>query len=288
MIGSRVLAAATLLAIAVVLGGGGPRPEVAQAANAAIADAAERTLAAIDRLEAELGLAVDDGRAGAARVVAGDADPAERLAAAADRSLGAAPTANVLRDALADLASARIASRPDAAALPRAPDSGELQSISGQLGEAAVAGADFARMRRRAEALSDGLVDALDAVAAGRLDEADERLRVALDVVGEVRERQDVAPVLAVWADTTDAMIRAMQRLVGAVRADDPERAASARADFERAARDSEEADRSLRIGIGEAGSAQTAVPLGRLARVLVDLEELAAEVRAVRAGVSR
>ena len=72
---------------------------------------------------------------------------------------------------------------------------------------------------------------------------------------------------LSVWIDTADAMIRAMQRLVDAVRAGDAERAEAARADFDAAAEDAAEADRALRIGLGEAGSAITAVPLQRLAR---------------------
>jgi hypothetical protein len=286
MIGSRALAAAGVLALVVVLGGGAPRPEVAHAARAAVLGAADRTIAAIGQLEEDLGQAVDAGRTGAARVVAGDGDPAERLVAAGERALGAAPSANALRDALRDLERARNARDPVAVPLPPAPDATELLSISGQLNEAAAAGTDFAEMRRRAEALSGELVDALDAAADGRLEEADEQLAAALVVVDEVREWEEVNRVLTVWVDTADAMIRAMQRLVDAVRAGAPERAAAARAAFDDAARDSVEADRSLRIGLGEVGSAQTAVPLRRLARLLVELEELKSDVGAVREGV--
>ncbi len=288
MIGSRVLAAATLLALLFALDGGGPRPEVTAAAHAAVVSAGERTAAAIDQLESELGSAIDAGRAGSARVVAGDADPAERLSTAAERTLAAATAANRLEAALVELQRARLALRPDADALSPAPSDGTLLSISGQLSESAEAGAAFADMRRRAEGLSQALVDALDAAAAGRFGEADQLLDAALGVVAEVSEWEDDAPVLATWIDTTDAMIRAMRRLVDAVRADDPGRAADARAAFDTAARDSAEADRSLRIGLGEAGSAQTSVPLGRLARALAELQELSLDVGAVLEASSR
>jgi hypothetical protein len=281
-----MLAAASLLALAVALGGGGPRPEVAVAANAAIVDAAGRARMAIDELRAELQPAVDAGRTGSARIVAGNSDPAGPLRTAAERTLAATASANALRDALLELERARVAGDPDAVPLPPAPDGTDLLSISGQLDEAAVAGAGFAEMRGRAEGLAASLIDALDATAAGRLDEADEQLARALVVVGEVREWLDVARVLTVWVDTSDAMIRAMQRLIDAVRDGDPERAAAARAAFDDAAGESVEADRSLRIGLGEAGSSQAAVPLSRLAGLLAALDELEADVDAVRVGV--
>jgi hypothetical protein len=283
MIGSRVLAAAVATGLVVGMGGGGPRPEVARTANAAIVDAADRTLAAIDRLQAELAPAVDAGRSGAARVVAGAEDPSEPLAVAAKNALAAVPAATDLRQALESLERARRALRPGAEPLPPAPDGGGLTSIAAQLDDAAGAGATFAETRRRAEAVSASLVDALEAAAAGELDEAGERLVVAQAAVEELRAWEDDERVLSVWIGTADAMIRAMQRLVDAVRADDPEEAEAAQADFDAAAESAPEADRALRIGVGEAGSALTAVPLRRLARVLAALDELEAAVRAAR-----
>jgi hypothetical protein len=282
MIGSRVLAAAAIALLAVVVGAGAPRPEVAAAANASVAVAADRALDAIDRLEAELAPAVDAARTGSARVVAGEEDPAEPLAAAAEMVLAATPTAVEVREALGDLDRSRAALDPGAAPL-RAPDGGDLASIAGQLGEAGEAGARFAESRRHAEAVSGALVDALDAAAAGQPDEAHQQLLVALVAVDELRAWEDDAPALSVWIDTVDAMIRAMQRLVDAVRAGDAGAAEAAEAAFAEAAEGGTEADRALRIGLGESGSGVTAVPVGRLADSLEALSELEVAVRAAR-----
>jgi hypothetical protein len=288
MIGSRILAAASLVALAIVLGGGAPRPELARAANAAVVDAADRTLAGIARLEAELLPAIDSATAGAARVVAGDRDPAEPLSQAADGVLRADSVATEVRVALADLDRARAALDPDADRLPPAPHGGELSSLSAQLGAAGDAGASFAETRRGAEGLSAGLIAALDAVAAGRLGAADDQLTAALAAIEGVRALEVNAPVLSVWVDTVDAMIGAMQRLVDAVRANDPGVAEAAQARFAEAAEGAVEADRALRIGLNEAGSAVTGVPLRRLANVAGSLDELEQAVRAARAEASR
>ncbi len=206
------------------------------------------------------------------------------LAAAAESALGAEETAGEVREALADLERARIALDPGAEPLPAAPDGGELASIAAQLGDAAEIGASFAETRRRAEGVSAGLVGALDAAAAGEPDDAHEQLLIGLEAVDELRAWEDDAPVLSAWIDTADAMIRAMQRLVDAVRSNDAGEAEAAQADFEAAAEGAPEADRALRIGLGEAGNALTAVPLGRLADTLRALDELEAAVRGARA----
>ena len=78
------MVAAGAVAMIVVLGGGGPRPEIARDTNAAIVAAADNSLVAIDRLEAELAAALAAARLGGARVVAGQSDPAEPLASASD------------------------------------------------------------------------------------------------------------------------------------------------------------------------------------------------------------
>jgi hypothetical protein len=278
-----MLVAPTVVTLVLALGGGAPRPEAVIASNVAVASAADRTLDAIDRLEAELAPAVDTARAGSARVVAGEDDPAEPLAAAAELLVAAAPAAVEVREALGDLDRARSALDPRARPLTRPPDGGDLGSIAEQLGDAGEAGARFAETRRRAEAVSDALVDALDAAAAGEPDEAHQQLLLGLVAVDELRAWEDDAPALSVWIDTVDAMIRAMQRLVDAVRAGDANEAEAARAAFADAAEGGTEADRALRIGLGEAGSAVTAVPVGRLAEAMVALGELELAVRAAR-----
>ncbi len=278
-----MLVAPVVVALVLVLGGGAPRPEVVMASNDAVVSAADRTLDAIDRLEAELAPAIDAARAGSARVVAGEEDPVEPMAAAAEMLLAAAPTAVDVREALGDLERARAALDPSAQPMRRSPDGGDLASIAGQLGDAGEAGARFAETRRRAEAVSDALVDALDAAAAGEPDEAHQQLLLGLVAVDELRAWEDDAPALSVWIDTVDAMIRAMQRLVDAVRAGDANEADAAQAAFADAAEGGTEADRALRIGLGEAGSAVTAVPVGRLAEAMAALGELELAVRAAR-----
>jgi hypothetical protein len=285
MIGRRLLAAAGLVALVVILAGGAPRPEIARDANLAIVAAADDSLAAIDRLDAELAPALDAARMGGARVVAGDADPVEPLTSASDGLVSAAATATELRNALAMLERARAALEPDAESLPRAPDAGQLLSIAGQLASTADAGATFAEMRRGAESVSGSVVDALDAAAAGRLDEADDHLATSRGAVDAVRDLEESAPALTVWIDTADAMIAAVQELVDAVRTGDVARADAAQADFDAAADGAAEADRSLRIGLGETGNAISAVPLQRLAEVRVALLELEAAVMAARTG---
>jgi hypothetical protein len=283
MIGRRVLAAAGAVALIVVLGGGGPRPEIARDANAAIVAAADDSLVAIDRLERELAPALDAARMGGARVVAGESDPAEPLVSASDGLVSAAPAATELRNALARLERARAALEPGAERLPTAPDAEQLLSIAGQLASTADAGASFAEMRRGAESVSGSVVDALDAAADGRLDEADDHLAASLVAVDAVRDLEESAPALTVWIDTADAMIGAVQELVDAVRTGDVERANAAQAGFDAAAEGAAEADRALRIGLGETGNAISAVPLQRLAEVRVELRDLEAAVTAAR-----
>ena len=138
-------------------------------------------------------------------------------------------------------------------------------------------------MRRGAESVSGSVVDALDAAADGRLDEADDHLAASLAAVDAVRDLEESAPALTVWIDTADAMIGAVQELVDAVRTGDVERADAAQADFDAAAEGAAQADRALRIGLGETGNAISAVPLQRLAEVRVELHELEAAVTAAR-----
>jgi hypothetical protein len=283
MIGRRLLAAAGAVALIVVLGGGAPRPEIARDANAAIVAAADDSLEAIDRLDAELAPALDAARMGGARVVAGESDPAEPLVSASDGLVSAAPAATELGNAIAELGRARVALDPGAERLPTAPDAEQLLSIAGQLASTADAGASFAEMRRGAESVSGSVIDALDAAADGRLDEADDHLAASLVAVDAVRELEESAPALTVWIDTADAMIGAVQDLVDAIRTGDVERADAAQADFDAAAEGAAQADRALRIGLGETGNAISAVPLQRLAEVRVELNELEAAVTAAR-----
>jgi prolyl oligopeptidase PreP (S9A serine peptidase family) len=114
------------------------------------------------------------------------------------------------------------------------------------------------------------------------------QLIAASAAVDELRTWRDNAPTLIVWIRTASAMIRAMHRLVDAVEDRDAAAARQARVAFDAAAKRAPQADRALRIGMGEGGSALTATPLRRLAGVLRGLEELDVAVRAVLAEAGR
>jgi hypothetical protein len=86
---------------------------------------------------------------------------------------------------------------------------------------------------------------------------------------------------LPVWIETTNEMIGAVERVIGATREGDATAADEAADDFAALADDAVTADRALRIAIGEAGSAVTAIALERLAASLRAVEDLRAAARA-------
>jgi hypothetical protein len=203
--------------------------------------------------------------------------------------LAAASVAGALEAATERLEAARRAWRPDAAELgagsPRAAD---LASIAGQISATADAGEAFAAMRRRAEGLTGLLAGALAAAESGDLDAAADRVRTAREEAEVLHAWEVDAVTLPVWLETVDAMIDAMERTIDALERGDEADARAAVEAFGALADDAPSADRALRIGIGEAGSALTSTALGRLAGSLAALDELILALRDARAEASR
>lgn len=284
MIGIARLApvAIGLAVVAVVLGPGSPRPEVARGARQLVVEGAARADEALAAAEAELSYALDVARSGAARVVAGGATPGATLEEAAALVRGAADEASRARDALSALERARRARTPAATALPGIPRLGDVESIATQLAGTAEAADEFAEMRTRAAEATDALGEALAALDAGDLTPAQRSIDTARAAHGAVAGWDVDMVTLPVWIETTDAMIAAVETIVDAHRRGDLTAADSAANDFFELSDRGAEADRALRIAIGEGGSAVTAAPLGRLASVLSTIVELRAAVRSV------
>lgn len=285
MIGIRPLLSAGTVTLAIIagLGPGAPRPEVEVGARRLVAERADRYEQALAALGAELAAAVEEARAGAARMVAGARPPDPALNRAAVLTARAEQRAARARAALAELQAAHRAWRPDEEP-PDAPlERGELDSIAAQLTASAEAADEFVAMRERATTLTNLLRDALAALDAGDL-------AGARPLVAHARADHDAVAAwevdlvsLPVWLETTDEMIGAVERIVSATERSDAGAAAAAAAEFAALAGEAAQADRALRIAIGEGGSAVTAAPLGRLASALSSIEEQRAALRPLR-----
>jgi hypothetical protein len=287
MIGTRLVRAAVLVGGLVVLvfllGPGAPRPEVAAEARRMISMASEHADDALAALAASLAPALEAGRAGSARVVAGDEPPGPKLAEAAALTVSATDAGASARDAMAALDRARDAADPDAEPLAPVLDEGELESIAVQLDAAADAADEFAAMRMRAGAVTDGLEAVLAALEDGDLGAARARL-ADVRASHAVLAAWDVGLVtLPVWIGTADAMIDAVEGIVTATEAGDPEAAEQAATDFAALAEDGATADRALRIAIGEGGTAVAAAPLQQLASIMSSIQTARAVVSSVQ-----
>lgn len=291
MIGSRpalATAAVAALGLALGLGGGGPRPEIAVAAREEVIDRADTAEAALAELREHLTAALDAGRSGGARVVAGDEAPGPMFNRTADILLGAVDAAAAAEDARARLDGARSALAPNAAPLPPAPDPNELASLAAQLASTASAADAFSAIRMGAESVTSTLEDALTALEAGDIDEADRLTATARAAVEAVSGPALEGAVISIWRETVDAMIGAMERLLTAARADDASAAEAAAAELAGLAEEARGADRALRIALGEAGSAVSATPLSRLAALLEATDRLLGAVAASREEAAR
>jgi hypothetical protein len=289
MIGTRSWLAATtaVLATAIGLGPGGPRPELAIEAQRLVVERARTADAALESLQAELRDVLDVARDGAAAVVAGTDAPGPMLLEAADRLVAASPAARDAAASMAGLESARRAQAPDVAALPAGADDGSFEAIAAQLADAASVGSVFADMRRRAADVPVALGEALAA-----LDSDD--LAGAASAVGRARADHDAVAgwqvdyvTMPIWLETTDATIGAVERLVDAVERQDLQAADRAADDFAALADDAVSADRALQIAISEGGGAVATAPLSRLVDGLdaVDAQRAAVGVLLIGAG---
>jgi hypothetical protein len=287
MIGSRpaLAAAATALGLALGLGGGAPRPEIAVAAREEVIDRADTAEAALAELREHLTAALDAARSGGARVVAGDEAPGPMFNRAAGVVFGAVGAAADAEDARARLGGARSALAPNAAPLPPAPDPNDLAALAAQLATTASAADTFSVIRSGAESVTSTLEEALTALEAGDIDEADRLTAAAQAAVDAVSGPALEGAVISIWRETVDAMIGAMERLLIAARAGDAIAAEAAAAELAALAEEAPAADRALRIALGEAGSAVSATPLSRLAALLEATDRLLGAVAAAREG---
>jgi hypothetical protein len=285
MIGIRPLASAAvaLLGLAIGLGPGGPRPDIAVAADRLIAHRAGQADAALGALRERLAPVLDAARRGAARVVAGDERPGPELDAAATGLLAAQDDAIAARSARGQLEAARRASAPDAPDLPGGPDPADVASIAGQLQASAEAGELFAAARRAAAHVAVALDEALAALDREDLDGAAAAVRAARSDHDAVVAAGITAVTLPVWSGTTDAMIAAVEDIVAATERGDAAAAQEAAAAFAALGDDAVIAERALQIAISEAGGAVAATPLARLAHLLADIDELRVAIAPLR-----
>ncbi|HEX7197293.1 MAG TPA: hypothetical protein VF364_10740 [Candidatus Limnocylindria bacterium] len=275
MIGTRsaLSTAVAVLGLAALLGPRVADPAVALGAERLVAERAARAVAALDVLREAAEPGLDAARAAAAGVVSGDDPPGPRLEEAAILIADAERAVAPARRAVAALAAARSAWRPDASRPPAPIAAGELSSISAQLRAAVPAADAFVELRRRAVGLPSVLEEALGALDGGSIDEAERMVERARSDHEAVADWETDLPTLPVWIETTDAMIRSVESILAATRADDLEAARAAAEEFAAFGDEAATADRALRIALGEGGSALTAAPLERLAAALGAIE---------------
>jgi len=284
MIGTRgaAFAGVAVLGLAALLGPRAVDPSLALAAERMIRESASAAVIALDELRATLETGTDAARAGAAAVLGGDGPPSPRIDEAAALIAGSENAVAPARRAVALLASARAAWRPDAPRPPEPIAAGELTSIAAQLRASGRAADVFAGLRERAVNLPGLLERALRALDDGLLaDAAELTSRARVDHEGIVAWETDL-PTLPVWIDTTDAMISSVEQILDATRAGDIAAASEAADAFVALGDDAATADRALRIALSEGGSALTAAPLGRLAAALRAIDASRAAAAAI------
>jgi hypothetical protein len=250
---------------------------------ARLAHDADRALSA---LAADLGVALEHGRSGTARVVDGDQDPAVELVAASDALLAARPAAEVAGRALDALRGVLGAVRPHQPALPAVPVSGTLSVVAGQLADAAAAAGPFVDRRLAAEHTVERRGAALAALDADDPDSALDRVAEARSAHAVVAGWEEPPRALPVWLETSQALIDAVEALAEASLAGDAEAVDAAAAAYRAAAESARQADTALAISIAEAGSTVAAIPLGRLAAMTAQVAELRDGVASVLLGL--
>jgi hypothetical protein len=284
MIRTRAAASggAALLGLVVLLGPRAPDPSASIAADRLVRERAAAATAALDDLQAAAEPGLDAARVAAAAVLSADEPPGGQLSEAARIIAEAEAAVAPARRAVTLLAGSRAAQRPDASPLPAAPPAGELSSIAAQMRATAAAADRFVDLRARATGLPAVLDGALRALDRGDLDQAallTAQARADHDVVAAWEAGPSTLPV---WLETTDAMISAVEEIIGATSNADPAAAAAAAEAFSALGDEAATADRALRIALSEGGAALTAAPLERLASVLATIEESRAAVAAL------
>ena len=292
MIGTRraVTFAVALVALVAVLGPGVVRPEVGLAADAFVVARAEEADLVLAELQGDLHAALEEGRNGAASIVAGDEPPGPKFRDSAELTLVAAATSVDVDVALAALDGARAARGPVDSPIPPGTSAPDLASIAAQLEGVAEPADEFATMRRWAAAVPVALEAALAALRNGDLSEAEAQLALAREAHDKVAGWDVDFVTLPIWIETSDATIEAVEEIVAAARAGRTAEAQRLADEFAELADEAVEADRALQIAISEGGGLVAAAPLSRLvaAKRAVDAQraavrELLAEERAGR-----
>jgi len=290
MIGTRgiVTAVAGAVALAPLLGAGGPDPSAVIAARALVVQRAMLADRALADLEASIAPALDLARVGAARVVAGGEPPGEALASAGELLEEADPVARRAGEAIRALEGARRTLVVPGPALATPAEPGELGSIGAQLAGTAAAADRFASMRLGAERTLAELEATIRALEAGDLRAANDALRAARADHAAIAAWEIDLLTLPIWVEAAAALLEATTALVHATTAGDPEAAEAAAAEVAAQAGGAATADRALRIAMSEGGAAVTAAPLGRLADLLRRLADARREVAAILQSVER
>lgn len=267
MIGRRAICAAgvTIVGVALALGPGAPRPEIAIEAARLVRERASTATDALAALDEALDAALELGREGAAAVVAGDDPPGPTLLAAGEALTAAMPLAEDASGAMASLESARLAADPAAVPLPAGPDAALIGSIGIQLAGTAKAADTFAAMRHHAADVPVSLEAALAALGRGDPDAAAAHAADARAAHDAVAGWDAGIATLPIWVETAGATIDAVERLVAAVRAGNTAAADAAAADFEELRDPATKADRALAIAISDGAASVVAAPLSRL-----------------------
>ncbi len=284
MIGRRVprlSTAATLIAVVAlgaVMSQRSPDPFVADpaaaaAARASLAGSISDARRALGDLDAVLGAAITEARNGAALTVAGDGVPGQHFTAAADALAGGDQLVAQARAVLGAVAGQLAILQPTATPPTLDLALGGVQSVAGQLADAADAADSFRAMRDASQACLTDLGTALAA-----LDHDDPVAALAaLDLADAQRAAVETWPgtiaTLPIWIDTTGRLLSAARRIAVATRDGNASARAIAATDYASAAADARQADLALAIAVAEGGSAVSATPLRALADIRAAVE---------------
>ena len=273
-----VTLAVALVALVAVLGPGMVRPEVGLAADAFVVARAEDADRVLADLQGDLDAALDEGRDGAASIVAGDEPPGPKFRDSAELTLVAAATSVDVDVALAALDGARAARGPVDPPIPPGTSAPDLASIAAQLEGVAEPADEFATMRRWAAAVPVALEAALAALRNGDLSEAEAQLALAREAHDTVAGWEVDFVTLPIWIETSDATIEAVEEIVAAARAGRTAEAQRLADEFAELADEAVQADRALQIAISEGSGLVAAAPLSRLvaAKRAVDAQRAA------------
>jgi len=272
MIGRRrVVGVLWLIALGLVLS---MRPAAAGSASPAIeaeranhtAAVARRTVAALDALTEVLQGAIGNARTGSALIVDGSDPAGPPLEAAADTLESGSGRGTDAIEAVAALAATLQSARPDMSPPQLALAPAELLGIASQLRESAQAAVPFVERRLAAQATLESLATAIVALTANRPDDATAAIASARDARAIVAAWREPPPELAVWLNTTGAMLSTAQQIADALAAGDAAAANAAGEAYRLAAEQAAGADRALALSIAEVGSGMTNTPLRRLA----------------------